>query len=127
MSRRAMVFFLLFATLAADTAAAREASLPCYWVRGRLMAYNGNPTFRIWPRGTHRLLGVINWDYRANKEIELPPSVWEAFGGANSFDKELWGHFRVCPRAPERQGRMQPVDLVDARILTDRPYAESRR
>lgn len=30
----------------------------CFVVRGRLRAYNGNPTFRIWPAGTNRLLAV---------------------------------------------------------------------
>src|SRR5689334_2514264 len=30
----------------------------CFVVHGRLRAYNGNPTYRIWPAGTRRLLGV---------------------------------------------------------------------
>jgi hypothetical protein len=124
--RFALITMLVLSTTGA-IAEAREQAYPCYWVRGRLMAYNGNPTFRIWPRGTHRLLGVINWDDRANKEIEIPPSVWEAYGGRNTFEKELWGNFRVCPLAPERPGRMRPVDLVDARILAIRDYAESHR
>src|SRR5690348_17907438 len=36
-----------------------NASL-CYWTHGRLMVYNGNPSFRIWKTGTRRILGVFN-------------------------------------------------------------------
>ena len=91
-----------------------------------VQAYNGNPTFRIWPRGTHRLLGVINWDYETNEEIDLPPAVVEALT-PHAFDKEVWGNFRVCPREPSRNGTMRPVDLVDARVLVTRDYGASRR
>jgi len=31
----------------------------CFSVHGRLSAYNGAPSLRIWPIGTHRLLGVL--------------------------------------------------------------------
>ena len=30
----------------------------CFTIHGRLRAYNGNPTFRIWPIGTRRIVGV---------------------------------------------------------------------
>jgi hypothetical protein len=30
----------------------------CFTVRGRLSVYNGNPSVRIWPIGTTRLLGL---------------------------------------------------------------------
>lgn len=30
----------------------------CFKVHGRLSSWNGNPTFRIWPTGTKRMLGV---------------------------------------------------------------------
>jgi hypothetical protein len=125
MLRPLILVCVLLSSTAADAAQARERSFPCYWVRGRLMAYNGNPTFRIWPRGTHRLLGVINWDNSANKEIDLPPILVAALDG-RAFDKEIWGNFRVCPRASERPGRMRPVDLVDARVLAVRDYGASR-
>src|SRR5260370_33430553 len=35
-----------------------ENTASCYWTRGRLAVYNGNPTFRIWRIGTNKILGV---------------------------------------------------------------------
>jgi hypothetical protein len=29
-----------------------ENAASCYWTRGRLSVYNGNPTWRIWKIGT---------------------------------------------------------------------------
>lgn len=112
---------LVLAPMAAEAAA---TPYPCYWVRGRLMAYNGTPTFRIWPRGTQRLLGVT--DAKDGEAPALPRSVAEALG-ANAFDREVWGEFRVCPLAPDRRGRMRPVRLVDARGLATADYGASRK
>ena len=64
---RAFAFVLTLALTspaaeAADAASACKARQDlvdsCHIVHGRLMAYNGTPTFRIWVVGTKRLLGV---------------------------------------------------------------------
>jgi len=31
---------------------------PCFKVRGRMSFFNGNPSARIWPVGTKRMLGI---------------------------------------------------------------------
>lgn len=79
------------------------------------MAYNGNPTFRIWPTGTQRLLGVVSsgspekwvddWDRLPAKVRQLNPV----------FGRHIWGEFRVCPQDKDRPGWMRMVVLVDGR------------
>ena len=89
----------------------------CRWVEGRLSAYNGTPTFRIWPKGTRRLLGVVSRSGMSDGADLLPPKVSRM---GPSFDHDLWGSFRVCPKIPERAGWMRMVVVTDARHLTAR-------
>jgi hypothetical protein len=76
----------------------------CFAVHGRLSTYNGNPTWRLWPVGTRRLLGVV-----AQREL-LPASVRELVG----FERDVYGDFVVCPFTPAQQGRMQFVCIEAA-------------
>ena len=109
---------LLFrsAVLALAIAPATEANATskenCHWVAGRLSAYNGTPTFRIWPKGTKRLLGVVSRTGNAEGADLLPSKVRRM---KPSFDRNVWGEFRVCPLAAERAGWMRMVILDDAR------------
>ncbi|HXH41202.1 MAG TPA: hypothetical protein VNN08_21425, partial [Thermoanaerobaculia bacterium] len=73
----------------------------CFVVRGRLSAYNGNPTFRIWPFDTHRLLGVV--------PSEDPRSLPAELRGVASFDHDIFGTFTVCPFTKRRTGVMRFV------------------
>jgi hypothetical protein len=60
------VFFLILffaATSSSDDQPSKKSckehpmlSGPCFKVRGRMSFYNGNPTVRIWPLGTKRML-----------------------------------------------------------------------
>jgi hypothetical protein len=86
----------------------------CRWVDGRLSAYNGTPTFRIWPKGTKRLFGVIARSGEAESADVLPARVSRL---APSFDRDIWGSFRVCPQTADRAGWMRMVVVVDARRL----------
>ena len=86
----------------------------CHWVAGRLSAYNGTPTFRIWPQGTKRLLGIVA-RFRATEGADLLPSKVSRMGP--SFDRDIWGSFRVCPLTTDRAGWMRMVVVVDARSL----------
>jgi hypothetical protein len=69
----------------------------CFKVAGRLSAWNGNPTYRIWRIGTKRILGVSN--------DTLPEPVAANMG----WNVEASGDFFVCPFTRERPGRMQQV------------------
>jgi hypothetical protein len=84
----------------------------CQWVDGRLSAYNGTPTFRIWPKGTKRLLGIIGRSGAPEGDDLLPAKVWKL---KPSFSRDLWGSFRVCPQSPEHAGWMSLVVVTKAR------------
>ena len=97
---------------------AKADKWPCYWLHGRLTAGNGTPSVRIWPRGTNRLLGVVNWKNPHSDVGELgtlPPNVLRLIGINNIAT--MWGDFFVCPVAPERAGRMRFVIVNHARKL----------
>jgi hypothetical protein len=87
----------------------------CYWVSGRLSAYNGTPTFRIWPTGTKRLLGVTTQSGPLENVDALPATLRRL---RPSFDRDIWGSFLVCPLAEDHAGRMRMIVLADARRLT---------
>jgi hypothetical protein len=95
-------------------AAAAVPTKGCQWVDGRLSVYNGTPSFRIWPRGTKRLLGVVSKSGASEGRNVLPAKVRSM---APSFSRELWGSFRVCPKTPDRAGWMRMVVLTDARSV----------
>jgi hypothetical protein len=108
----ASAFLVLFLGHSSAVSAATE---DCRWVEGRLSAYNGTPTFRIWPKGTKRLLGVIDRSGAGEGYEILPAKVARM---QPSFSRDLWGSFRVCPQTPKRAGWMRMVVVTDARGLT---------
>jgi hypothetical protein len=95
-------------------AAHDRPNLPCFWVEGRLSAANGAPTWRIWPRGTRRLLGVVSRSGSAERADLLPAEVLRL---NPDFDHSVRGQFRVCPLGSDRPGAMRFVTLVEARGL----------
>ncbi|HXA17752.1 MAG TPA: hypothetical protein VN380_12220 [Thermoanaerobaculia bacterium] len=91
----------------------------CFVVRGRLSAYNGTPTFRIWPVGTHCLLGVI--------PSEDPRSLPGELRGVAGFEQDVFGTFTVCPFTKRRAGVMQFVCVETVRNVDTRKHPFSRR
>lgn len=87
----------------------------CYSVRGRMSAYNGTPGLRIWPVGTHRLLGIL--------PDEEPASVPENIRELVGVDKHIYGHFLVCPFTKSKPGTMQYVCIEAVSDV----HVESRR
>jgi hypothetical protein len=79
----------------------------CFVVRGRLSAYNGNPTFRIWRKDTSRFLGVV--------PSEDPRSLPAELRGIASFEHDAFGTFTVCPFTPSKAGVMQFVCVESVR------------
>ena len=73
----------------------------CFTVHGRLSAYNGTPSLRIWPIGTHRLLGVL----KDEDPVVIPESIRNEVG----FEKDIYGDFVVCPFTQSKPGQMQFV------------------
>ena len=92
-----------------DYAPCAESNLiveACWNVRGRVAPYNGNPTVRIWPVGSNRMLGV--------RDAE-PPLLPPALGKMLSWDAYVYADLKVCPLTNARKGRMQIVCIAGAR------------
>jgi hypothetical protein len=78
----------------------------CVLVRGRLRTYNGNPTFRIWPVGCKRLLGVTG---AHPGEAPIMPGDLDA-----SFERDVYADFTACPFTKRVSGVMQRVCIESA-------------
>jgi len=84
----------------------------CWTVRGRVGLYNGNPTVRIWPVGSSRILGVRH----AEPQL-VPPEL----GARLAWDTNVFADLKVCPLTRQRAGAMQIVCVASARNMTARP------
>src|ERR1700733_4992604 len=81
-----------------------KLKLPCFTVHGRLRFYQGNPFVRIWPIGSHRLLGVATIsDYPENPKLPFPLNHQLA------FEADYIGDYTVCPFGPDVPGEMRYV------------------
>lgn len=96
----------------------------CRQVHGRLKAYNGTPTFRIWVVGTHRLIAPVARDWRESEQGGMLPANVRAAIGRDAFRVEVFADFEVCPVERQRQGWMQHVCLVSARRLHVARYGD---
>lgn len=95
---------------------------PCFSVRGELVVANGNPTFRLRPRGSRRVLGVVGGDGDAASPSALTPALRAAMTPPSPGElRPVVGVFRVCPLAPDRPGRMRPVCIADASRISLAP------
>ena len=88
----------------------------CFAVRGRLTAHNGNPWLRIWPVGTHRLLGVYGADGNPESDALLP----SAFSAPLDYDHAYFADFTVCPMSADRRGVMRAICVHSVRHLVSR-------
>ncbi len=103
-----------------------ENAASCYWTHGRLAAYNGTPTFRLWKTGTHRILGVYSgadaWkrDALDNEHPELPGNVNRAM---KPFENVVFADYEICPLEPEHRGWMQDVCIESAKNVVVGGYS----
>ncbi len=86
---------------------------PCFTVHGRLSAWNGTPTYRIWVVGTKRILGVSEGQFAPNEYELLPPEIAQRTG----FDTEYFGDFTVCPFEPVKPKTMRLVCVASVANL----------
>ena len=101
--------------------APKQTSPICRVVRGRMALSNGTPSVRIWVVGTRRILGVVQQDETLD---DLPNSIRKLWNGKNpdaDWNSVIYGDFKVCADAPLRPGRMQMVEVAEARRLVLRP------
>jgi hypothetical protein len=104
----------------------------CYWTRGRLSIYNGNPPWRMWKVGTHRILAIFSgpstFPPRNDQDSfnpELPPNLERAYKAEEPrkarlkepFPDPAFADFEVCPLEPERKGEMQAVCIESVKDI----------
>lgn len=101
----------------------------CFPVHGRLSFSQTAPEIRLWPVGTHRVLGVLSWD--GQEAHALSEAMLERMWGGRDIPSRIWGDFEVCPLSPDQPGRMQMVCLLSAhkmfvqRVRPDQGPAEA--
>lgn len=111
----------------------QNASL-CYWTHGRLDFYTGYPPLRIWKIGTRRILAVYSgpssFPARDTSRLylpELPANLARIYRDPLNWDepepllddsvynaRSIIADFEVCPLAPEKQRKVQPVCVEQA-------------
>ena len=96
---------------------------PCFTVRGRMRAYNGNPSVRIWRVGTTRMLGVSDQRFKMPDVVNLPADL-EAMVTTGA---DLYADFVVCPFTRDVPGVMRMVCVESAGHVTSRPVAGRER
>ena len=86
----------------------------CFTVHGRFRAYNGNPTFRIWPVGTMRLIGVTGPE--PGDQPIMPENL------ACGFYCDVFADFELCPFSESKPEVMQRACVESAanKILVHR-------
>lgn len=109
-----------------------EIAASCYWTRGRLSIYNGNPPWRMWKVGTHRILAIFSgpstFPPRNDQDSfnpELPPNLERAYKAEEPrksrlkepFPDPAFADFEVCPLEPERKGEMQAVCIESVKNI----------
>jgi hypothetical protein len=119
----AMLLTLTAAGAEARAACQRSPHLvgKCFQVHGRLLAYNGTPTFRIWPVGSHRLLGVNGASGVPDDADEADVDFVHAIlpRSADLFATSVYGDYLVCPFTSRHPGRMQFVCIARAARLVE--------
>lgn len=88
----------------------------CFTVNGRLSAYNGAPTFRIWKIGTRRMLGISEQRFQEEGYSNIPDEIRNRV----NFETDLFGNFLVCPFTRQRAGEMQLVCIESGNKLETR-------
>jgi hypothetical protein len=109
-----------------------ENAASCYWTHGRLSIYNGNPPWRMWKVGTHRILAIFSgpstFPPRNDQDSvnpELPPNLERAYKAEEPrksrlkepFPDPAFADFEVCPLEPERKGEMQAVCIESVKDI----------
>ncbi|MGH9730939.1 MAG: hypothetical protein ACRD4A_04510 [Candidatus Acidiferrales bacterium] len=98
----------------------------CFTVHGRMRFYNGTHNVRIWPIGTHRLIGVEYVPGSIDNPTEEHPDgvYWMPveLSNTSTFGVEIYGDFEVCPLSKKRPGAMQVVCVESAKHLVVKDY-----
>jgi hypothetical protein len=87
---------------------------------------NGNPSYRLWKIGSHRLLGILSGpskyvqDYPLfgrdldNEAPEFPLNIER---NLDAYNNVIFADFEVCPLEPEKPGAMQAACIESAKNI----------
>ena len=104
--------FLPISAIAAQLCDDKERFVgSCFSVQGRLSISNGTPSVRILPKGSKRVLGVVN-----DGDVEdraLPKEVAKLI----SVETHIHGDFDVCPLTEPKPKQIQMVCLLSGKNL----------
>ena len=82
-----------------------QLSRQCFNLRGRLSHYNGTPSRRIWPVGSHRLLGISGGRFALPGYANVPPELVDELV---EFDNEIFADVLVRPFIDDKLGDDAP-------------------
>jgi len=82
--------------------------MPELTFEGRAQICNGNPSLRLWPKGTRRILGVLNCS-------PIPTNLLKQFK-LHHDGVVVFGTFTVRPCVEDEKGSMRMVCLRSAKI-----------
>jgi hypothetical protein len=129
MNRQPLILFLIFAIVCLGLPRSLPAQelqskkpcrqhpqlvAACFQVHGRLSAFNGAPSLRIWPVGSKRLLGISEGRFALPDFANIPPELVAQLGG---WDNAMFADFTVCPFTEEMPGVMRFVCVDSARNI----------
>lgn len=112
------ILMLLAAPAAmAAPSACRDSPLrqgDCFVVQGRLALANGNPSWRIRPTGSNRILGVVDGRHsrQSSEEGGLPDAVRRATERSKNPNRAIFAKFEVCPLTAAHKGHMRDVCIA---------------
>jgi hypothetical protein len=83
---------------------------------------NGTPAFRLWPIGTHHLLGIysgpsVGIHYDDNGDNEHPEFPSELSKKFDPLKNRIFADFEVCPLEQERPGSVQAACIESAKHI----------
>jgi hypothetical protein len=93
-----------------------DLSGPCYKVKGRMFLSNGTPSFRIWPIGTKRILGVSEARFMRSDYANMPDDLAQRL----NCETAIYADFIVCPFTKNKPGVMRLVCVESAKNISIR-------
>ena len=87
---------------------------PCFKVRGRMSFSNGNPTVRIWPLGTKRMLGISQGRFYLQDYVNVPDELVRRL----SWETAMFADFTVCPFTDNKPGEMRLICVESAENIS---------
>jgi hypothetical protein len=91
---------------------------PCFKVRGRMSFFNGNPSARIWPVGTKRMLGISEGRFYLDDYVNVPDELVRQI----SWETAMFADFTVCPFTDDRPGEMRMICVESADNISIRKW-----